>query len=188
MRTNRKAKGMALLTGIAVGPVLLFVLLLIAGCATTMTTRMVTQPVSDQLEIKKFLDAVSAVLIQNGFDIKMLNESFGIINTDWRPVKSGADTAATIISAFGSGPMTVYSRVIMIQVQKTPDGYTVTPKLKRMAQSASLFGSTQENVDYPTRESAEGKLVEKMIQEINALLGMPNTYYWEEKVIDIGAQ
>jgi hypothetical protein len=164
---------------------LLLIILIIAACTTTMTTRTVTQPITDGMEMRMFLDAVTATLVQNGFDIKMLNESFGLVSTEWRPVKSGADTAATVLSALGSGPMTSYSRGMMIQFQKTDLGYIVTPKLKRMAQSQSLFGTTQENVDYPTRESGEGKLVEKIIQEVNTLLGLDNTYYWEEKIIEI---
>ena len=157
---------------------------ILVGCTTMITTRMIAQPA--QLEAKALLDAASYVLVGNGFDIKLINESFGLLTTEWRPVNSGADTAASVLSVLGSGPATVYSRVLMIQVQRGADGgYTLTPKIRRQAQTAF---QTQENVDYPTPQSAEGQLAEKIIQEINALLGLPNNYHWEEKTIEISPQ
>jgi uncharacterized lipoprotein len=149
---------------------------------------MINQPVVDPIETKNFFDTVSYVLIENGFDIKMINETYGIISMEWRPVKSGADTAATILSAFdSSGSMTSYSRALMVQIQMTDTGYVLAPKLKRMSTTTSGFGrSSQENVDYPTPESHEGKLATKIVEEINIKLGLPNNYMWQEKVIEIG--
>jgi hypothetical protein len=117
---------------------ILFTVLL--GCVTAITTRMINQPVVDPIETKNFFDTVSYVLIENGFDIKMINETYSIIGTEWRPVKSGADTAATIQSAFdSSGSMTSYSRALMVQIQMTDTGYILTPKLKRMSTTTSGF-------------------------------------------------
>ena len=160
------------------------------GCVTAITTRMINQPIADPIETKNFLDIVSFVLIENGFDIKMLNETYGIISTEWRSVKSGADTAATILSALdSSSSMTSYSRALMIQIQMTEAGYILTPKLKRMSTTTSGFGgSSREQVDYPTPESPEGKLAVRIVEEINLKLGLPNNYIWEEKVIEIGQE
>lgn len=168
--------------------VLLFAVLF--GCVTSITTRMINQPVANPIETKDFFDTVSYVLIENGFDIKMLNETYGIISTDWRTVRSGSDTAATILSALSSSSsMTSYSRAFMIQIQMTDTGYILTPKLKRMSTTTSGFGgSSQENVDYPKQDSAEGKLATKIVEEINLKLGLPNNYVWQEKVIEIGQE
>ncbi len=159
------------------------------SCVTQITTRSVNQPVHGSVEIKKFCDAVSFVLVDNGFDIKMLNESYGLINTEWRPVSSGADTVSTLFSAFGEGPMTTYSRAMMIQVRLDEVGYKLTPKIKRMAHTTTMFGgSARENVYYPGPKEAEGKLAEKLVQEINQKLDLPNNYVWQEKVLEVRPQ
>ena len=51
------------------------VLFIFIGCVTTITTRMVNQPIKKSIEDKKFLDSVSYVLTENGFEIKMINET-----------------------------------------------------------------------------------------------------------------
>jgi uncharacterized lipoprotein len=163
--------------------------LVILGCVTTITTRTVSQSVAESIDTKRFLDAVSYVLTENGFDIKLLNESYGLVNTDWRPVKSGADTAATILSAFStSQSMTVYSRSMMVQVMLTENGYSLTPKLRRTSRSTSMLGGSSENVEYPLPESAEGQLAVKIVQEINRELGLLNNYRWEEKTLQVGQE
>jgi len=169
---------------------LMVLAIVLVSCTTTITTRMVNQPVPNSIDTKQFLDAVTFVLVNNGFDIKMMNESFGLVNTDWRPVKSKSDTAANVLSAlsagFSGGLMTNYSRVMMIQVQLNDTGYTLTPKLRRQARTSSIYGtSTDENVNYPDADSAEGQLAIRIVQEINGLLNLPNSYHWEEKVIEI---
>ncbi len=159
------------------------------SCITQITTRSVNQPVVSSIETKKFCDAVSFVLVDNGFDIKMLNESYGLINTEWRPVSSGADTVSTLFSALGEGPMTTYSRAMMIQVRLDEAGYKLTPKIKRMAHTTTLFGgSARETVHYPGPKEAEGKLAEKLVQEINQKLNLPNNYIWQEKVLAVGPE
>ena len=108
------------------------ILIMFAGCATTMTTRSVIQPLSAGIEQKKITEAVTYVLIENGFDLKLVNESMGLITTEWREVKSGADTAANVLgilsAGMGSGSYTSYSRAMMIQVKTANDGYQFTPK------------------------------------------------------------
>ncbi len=171
--------------------VLGLIVLIVMGCTTTITTRMINQPISeDTIERQKLLDTIGFVLIENGFDIKMVNESFGIVNTEWRTVESGVDTALNILSILGSSSSTTtHSRAMMIQIQITENGYKLSPKLKRISRTRSAFGgSSDDRVDYPTKDSPEGKLAVKILEEINRLLGIENNYLWEEKVITIGEE
>ena len=163
------------------------------GCSTTITTRMVIQPTSS--EKKDTIDAITYVLTDNGFDIAFINENHGLINTTWRPIQSGADTAASVLSALGSAmshdhsAYSTYSREMMISIQLLEDEYKVIPKLKRKETRTSLWASSSENsIEYPKPDSSEGKLVMKIINEINSLLNIPNDYYWEEKVIDVNTE
>lgn len=172
----------------------IFATVLLAGCATTITTRMVTQPYSID-DKKKVLDAITFVLSENGFDIAMMNDAYGICNTTWRPVHSGADTAASILSiaasAMSRGPSSysTFSREMMISVQLLENGYKIIPKVKRVSSTTSLFATTErDDITYPTQSSDEGKLINKLISEINALLGIPDNYFWEEKEISIESQ
>lgn len=171
--------------------VLGLIVLVVMGCTTTITTRIINQPISkDTIERQKLLDTIGFVLIENGFDIKMVNESFGIVNTEWRTVESGADTALNILSILGSSSSTTtHSRAIMIQVQITENGYKLTPKLKRISRTRSAFGgSSDDRIDYPTKDSHEGKLAVKIVEEINEKLDIVSTYIWEEKTITIGEE
>ncbi len=169
------------------------VLIVIAvGCSTTITTRMVIQPTT--LDQKDILDAITYVLTDNGFDIAFVNETHGLINTAWRPIQSGADTAASVFSALGSAlsndhpAYSTYSRAMMISVQLLEGEYKVVPKVKhKQTRTSAWVSSSEDTIEYPKPDSDEGKLVMKIINEINTALNIPNDYYWEEKVIDVNA-
>jgi hypothetical protein len=174
---------------------LVALLLTLAGCATTIVTRVVIQPVQDMTDTKSMIDAITYVLTNNGFDVAFINEKYGLINSDWRPIQSTADTAASVISILGSamskGPSSysTYSRDMMISFQIFANEYHVIPKLKRKTNTTSFYGgSNREDVEYPTADSNEGKLVTKIISEINRLLRVPDDIQWEEKVVRVGEE
>ena len=169
---------------------IILVLFSFVACTTTMTSRILHQSFESSAEKKKILDAINYVLVENGFDIKMVNESFGIISTEWRPISRGADTAASILSAIASsGPARQYSSVFMIQAQIMENGYKLIPKMKSIQKTSGLWGTSQsDTVYYPEKNSNEAKIAIKLIEEINSLLGIPNDYYWEEKVITVGGE
>jgi len=156
---------------------------------------MVIQPVQETMDTKAMTDAITYVLTNNGFDVAFINEKYGLINTNWRPIQSSADTAASVLSVLGSalsrGPSSysTYSRDMMISFQLFANEYHVVPKLKRKTSTTGTFGgSSQEDVEYPPPESNEGKLVIKIITEINDLLKIPNDMHWQEKVITVGQE
>jgi uncharacterized lipoprotein len=176
--------------------IMVMVVLSLFSCVTTITTRSVIQPVNNDVEKQKLTDAVSYVLMENGFSIKLINESFGIVTSEWRDIKSGEDTAANILGALAVGlaaasgsqntSYTSYSRKMMIEVKTTDNGYQVIPKLARISNKSSVYNNSESsNVTYPDRESKEGQIVIKIVEEINQLLGIPNNYIWEEKVVEV---
>lgn len=165
----------------------------VLACTTTITTRLVIQPVQDATNMKSMTDAITYVLTNNGFDVAFINEKYGLINTNWRPIQSSADTAASVLSIVGAamsrGPSSysTFSRDMMISFQLFANEYHVIPKLKHRTNTIGLYGgSSREDVQYPTPDSSEGKLVTKIIGEINGLLKIPDDMQWEEKVITVG--
>ena len=77
----------------------------------------------------------------------------------------------------------------MISFQMFADEYHVIPKLRHKTNTSSMFGGySRDNVEYPTPDSNEGKLVNKIVGEINALLRVPDDIQWEEKVVTVGEE
>jgi hypothetical protein len=174
-------------------PIALYMALI--GCTTTIVTRVVIQPVQDTIDMKSMIDAVTYVLTNNGLDVAFINEKYGLINSGWRPIQSGADTAASVLSIVGSamsrGPSSysTYSRDMMISFQFFANEYRVIPKLRRKTNTTGFYGgSNREDVEYPTADSNEGKLVTKIVSEINGLLKVADDIQWEEKVVTVGEE
>ena len=170
-------------------------LAILAACTTTITTRVAIQPVPETTQTKSMIDAITYVLENNGFGVALINEKYGLVNSDWRPIQSTADTAASVLSAVGSAmsksgsSYNTYSRDMMISFQLFTTEYRVIPKLKRKTSTTGLFGgSTREEVEYPAADSNEGKLVTKIAGELNRLLGVPDEIRWKEKVIHVGEE
>lgn len=164
----------------------------IIGCATTVRTRSVFQDFTPSASMKHdTFDAISAALINNGFEISLANERLGIVNTAYRSMHSGADTAANVagifVAAFNpNNTYTSYSRALSLSFQVTDSGYRVVPKLARNAKTAKPFTiDNHSTVEYPTKDSDEGKLVSKIISEINRTLGLSDSFVWEEKVVRV---
>lgn len=166
--------------------------ILFLGCATTITTRKITQNTDIKLGKKEVMDAITLVLFNNGFDVAMMNENYGLINTNYRIVNSGTDTALSVLNIVASSlshnpsSYSIYSRELMLTFQITNEGYIVIPKVKKIENSSSAFGhSSQDNIEYPVENSAEGKLTDKIITEINKMLGIENSFMWTEKEISV---
>lgn len=166
--------------------------MLFIACSNTMITRRVIQPVPTNANAnkKKVTDAITYVLIENGFEIKTINESFGLVTTEWREVKNSGNTTANVLGAIavglGGGTYTKYSRSMMLQIKTTESGYQITPKVAKISKSSNAFKSdTNQNVEYPTQDSVEGNLVGKIVEEINQLICIEDNYIWEEKQITV---
>jgi hypothetical protein len=149
--------------------VIIVCILVLSSCATTITTRMVMQKYYQKLDNKEILNAITYVLVNNGFDIALMNEKYGLVNTNYRTVVSGTDTALSVVSALASamsrGPSSynTFGRELMISIQITEDGYKVIPKVMHVSKTTSMFSTSSNNsVEYPTKDSPEGLLVNKI--------------------------
>ena len=171
---------------------ILSTIFLITSCATTITTRMATQNYLSTQSTKETIDAITFVLTDNGFDIAFMNDSYGLVNTNYRKIRSGTDTALTVLSILGaassrsSSSYSSFEREMMLSIQISDNGYKVIPKMRRITKSYSGFGtSASDYVEYPKSDTPEGQLVNKIIREINLLLGIQDNIVWEEKEISI---
>lgn len=167
-------------------------MLFLIGCTSTITTRNVTQsiPAKKNTESKKIMDTINYVLMENGFEIKNINQSFGVITTEWRGLNDSGDATANVLGVIavglGGGSYTKYSRKMMLQVKIKKDGYQIMPKLIKEAKTNTAFKSNSDkNVFYPEEDSKEGRLVIKILKEINGYLEIDNDYKWNEKTITV---
>ncbi|TFG90856.1 MAG: hypothetical protein E4H15_06865 [Syntrophobacterales bacterium] len=174
--------------GIVVISIAAVITVFLAGCVTTIITRSAYQPYEQTFERKIIIDAITFSISENGFDIAMLNETYGIINTSWRKVTSGTDTAISVLSILGSkGSYSTYSRELSLTFKIDDTGYTVTPKLRKITNTTSKFSSgSSDYIEYPTQDSSEGKIMMKIMREINSALGISDQINWSEKEITVG--
>jgi hypothetical protein len=170
--------------------------LLATSCAQTsrIITRSVIQDFSSNSETrnKAIFDSAITVLTRNGFDVTVANERLGLINTSYRDIESKADSSANVIGAIlyamSSGPRTYnsYSRSLMISIQIKESGYVVIPKISQHIRSTNVFSSnTAEKASFPEQKSDEGRMVDRLISEINESAGIESDFRWEEKEIEI---
>lgn len=168
------------------------VVILLFGCATrpTILTRSVVQDM-EEISNEDFVDTVSYVLTDNGFGIKFLNNKFGIVTTEWRRIKVNLDTTANVLNAVSS----VFSEdsdyvhrtsKMMIEVKILDNGYQVVPKIAKLREkdySSADFENAK--VIYPKADTKQGQLVIKIVQEINNLLNISDSFNWREKQITL---
>ena len=162
----------------------IFVAFFAIGCTTTITTRTIIQPFNGKIDQETVFDAAITVLSKYGFIISMANERLMLIRTEWRDATSGLDKAATILSALGSGPATSYGTTMAIQIDINENGYIVTPQLQ--SSKSTMWGSQTGRVSYPKSDSNEGKLVSKIVEEINSLAEIQKEYVWHEETVTVG--
>lgn len=160
------------------------------SCSSYIVTRLIRQDFlyesSNNDTKKKTLDAITYVLMSNGFEIDLVNESFGLVNTKWRQITNAGDFVGGIISSVLSdnGTYNTFEREFSIQIKLTDKGYELLPKMKSITKTNNRYGNTStDTIIYPDSTSSEGKLAMKIVQEINNLLNIQNNYRWEEKTI-----
>ena len=168
------------------------VVILLFGCATrpTILTRSVVQDM-EEISNEDFVDTVSYVLTDNGFGIKFLNNKFGIVITEWRRIKVNLDTTANVLNAVSS----VFSEdsdyvhrtsKMMIEVKILDNSYQVVPKIAKLREKDySSVDFENAKVIYPKPDTKQGQLVIKIVQEINSLLNIPDSFNWREKQITL---
>ena len=161
--------------------------LFMTSCATTMITRSVSQEYTDKLETKKTMDAITYVLSNNGFDVKTINDTYGLITTEWRSLDNSLQNIGLTILTASKYFSTTYTDSLQLTFNVKETGYTVVPKTMRTSSTSNTWSNTSSNsaATYPTADSIGGKLTTKVMKEINELIGIESDIKWEEKQITV---
>lgn len=163
---------------------------LLVGCApqtAMLRTKSCAQTLPSSTETKKTLDVIAGVLVNNGFEITMVNETVGIVTTGWRDVTTGGEqrtnTTMAVLSALGGGAYNTTNKQMQVNARVRLEGYQLTPRLREIRTANSGYLSGAQNArDIPFEESsAHGVLIERIVKEINDLLHVPSGFAWVVK-------
>jgi len=171
------------------------VTLMLGGCASTVRARSVHQSFSSSAPREAAVDAIQGVLTRNGFSVASANERLGVVSTTYRRLEDSSGFALNALSRMNMPGRTPdrtyisYSGAIMIRVQVDEGGFRVAPKIKRSSTAHTTFrDDTEDSISYPAQDSAEGKLVAKIVSEINQSLGIPDAFFWEDREVKAEAE
>ena len=155
----------------------LLFLLFMLGCAAA------PQPLwnevtarTDKLSKKDAFNAVTAILVDKGFDVKMANKDIGLITTEFKKFAAVGDDP----------PFDLYLQ-IKAKITETPDGkvkIALTPLAKDVNRLNSaafeehpLYSFTEEQVAKPKRLSAYGRAALKgHLLFLNVAQGIAETF------------
>lgn len=141
----------------------------------------------NKLGNKKTIDAITYVLSNNGFDVKTINETYGLVTTEWRSLDNAmANLGLTLLTA-SKYSSTTYTDSLQLTFNVKENGYTVIPKTMRTSYTSNAWTNTQSNsaATYPAADTTGGKLTSKVMKEIDELLGIESDIHWEEKEITV---
>ena len=173
---------------------LLAVVVLMAGCASMNPPLpepvSVFQRINTEGKSKDITSVITFILVGKGFDITMVNEQFGLVTTNFIPIKTSDEDSTNAGLFFASalaGRGSLYSAKYQIQLtfMLSPDGYQVNPKIKYTASQSNAFSTStaNESVIYPAEDSKEGFFVNGVIGDINKILKIDNSPAWSNKAI-----
>lgn len=153
------------------------------SCATTEYLEKGNVAFEEDMNQKKAMDAIVYVLSERGFNIQMINESFGLIESDWKQTSDMADNiGTTILVGTLTGSNTYYYTFLKLSFRVTDTGYTVTPLYKQENQKSNnlINSSTTSGNTSPVKTSAEAKLAMEIVDEINSMLKIKGSINWQE--------
>ncbi len=113
----------------------------------------------------------------------MVNESFGLIESDWKQTSDMADNiGTTILVGTLTGSNTYYYKFLKLNFRVTDTGYTVTPLYKQENQKSNnlVNSSTTSGNTSPVKTSPEAKLAMEIVDEINSMLKIKGAINWQE--------
>ncbi len=152
------------------------------SCATTEYLTKGNVSFENEIDQKTAMDGIVYVLTEHGFGIQMVNESFGLIESDWKQTSDISDNiGATILAGTLTGSNTYYNEFLKLNFRVTGKGYTVTPLYKQEQQKSNIIAntSTTNGAKAPVKTSDEGKFTMALVEEINALLDINGSINWE---------
>ena len=156
----------------------------ILGCTTTEYLSKGDVSFPNSVDKQKTMDAIVYVLSENSVGITMVNESFGLIQSDWKQISDMSDNIGrTLALAFASGGgNTYFSEYVKLDFRITDKGYSVTPLYRQNSERQTAFATSNTASDRaPTKEGKDGQFVLKIVDEINALLNIEGEVIWTTK-------
>lgn len=155
---------------------------LFISCTTTEYLNKGNVSFSSEIDKKSAMDAIVYVLSEHSIGVQIVNESFGLIQSDWKQTSDMADNiGTTLLLGALSGSNTYYYEYLKMDFRVTETGYTVSPLYKQEQQkSNNLFNSSTTAVNKaPVKTSDEAKVVMKIVDEINSILNVNGEIIWE---------
>lgn len=152
------------------------------SCATTEYLEKGNVTFGSDIDQKSAMDAIVYVLTEHGFGVQMVNESFGLIESDWKQTSDMSDNIGmSILTGTLTGSNTYYYEFLKLNFRVTENGYTVTPLYKQEQQkSNNLFNSsTTAGTKAPVKTSDEGKFTMEIVDEINSMLKIKGSINWQ---------
>ena len=174
----KTSKNNILLSGI----ILLIYSVIALSCATTEYLTKGNVSFGKKIEQKTAMDTIVYVLSEHGFGVQMINESFGLIESDWKQTSDLADNiGTTILLGTLSGSNTYFNEFLKLNFRVTEDGYTVTPLYKQEQQKSNRLAntSTTSGAKAPVKTSDEGKFTIALVEEINSMLKIKGSINWQ---------
>ena len=156
--------------------------ILALSCASTEYLEKGNVSFGDTIDQKTAMDAVVCILSEHGFGIEKINESFGLIETEWKQTSDLADNMGkTILIGALSGSNTYYYQYMKLNFRITETGYTVTPLSRTESQKSNnlMNSSTTTGGKAPTKTSDEAKIAIAIVEEINSLLKVNGSINWQ---------
>lgn len=152
------------------------------SCATTEYLSKGNVTFGPDIDQKSAMDAIVYVLTEHGFGVQMINESFGIIESDWKQTSDMSDNIGmSILAGTLTGSNTYYYEYLKLNFRVTENGYTVTPLYRQDQQKSNnlLNSSTTAVNKAPVKTSDEGKFTMEIVDEINSMLKVQGQIDWQ---------
>ena len=157
----------------------LFVSILFTGClTTTIPVRRAEFSFESAKTTKETIDAITYVLNEKSYEIESINDTYGLIYTKWKKTNY-SNTGATLFAAAATGTAATYSRYVKLDFKISENGYIVSPREKQVNKINSLAQQSMNELEVelvPT--SKEGQEIQKLVEEINKLLGITGSITW----------
>ena len=157
--------------------------ILFVGCTTTEYLNKGNVSFTTETDKKNAMDAIVYVLSEHGITVSMINESFGLIQTDWKQTSDMEKNLGTtiLLGALAGGSNTYFYEYLKMDFRVTDTGYTVSPLYKQEQQKRNAFANSSATAvnKAPVKTSEEGQIVLKIVEEINSMLNINGEIIWE---------
>lgn len=157
----------------------MFLSVLFTSClSSTIPVRRAEMSFEAPKPTKETIDAITYILNEKSYEIDSINDTYGFIYTKWKKTNY-SNTGATLFAAAATGTAAKYSRYVKLDFKISENGYIVSPREKQVNVISKLAQQSTNEIEVelvPT--SKEGQEIQKLVEEINGLLGITGSVTW----------